>query len=140
VGPDALRVVNRIVTRDMNRCQVGQIFYTGWCDEDGKLIDDGTVWRLSETHFRLTAADPNFRWFKDCAFGLEAEVTDMSDQLAALALQGPNARRILQQVGLESGDLDNLGYYRLLTTRLNGRPPDRHPHWLYRRFGLRVMA
>jgi aminomethyltransferase len=122
VGPDALRAVNRIVTRDMNRCRVGQIFYTGWCDEAGKLIDDGTVWRLSEHHFRITAADPNWRWFKDCAFGLDAEVHDMSDRLAALALQGPQARRILQQLAVEGVDLDSLAYYCLQSGRLKGFP------------------
>jgi len=65
-GPDALRLVNRIVTRDVRRCAVGQVMYTPWCDEDGKIIDDGTVARLADNHFRVTAADPSWLWFTDC--------------------------------------------------------------------------
>ncbi|MCB9420519.1 MAG: aminomethyl transferase family protein [Ardenticatenaceae bacterium] len=64
-GPDAGRVVDRIITRDVSKCKVGQVLYTPWCDEDGQVIDDGTVSRLAENHFRITAADPNLRWFRD---------------------------------------------------------------------------
>jgi len=111
-GPDALRLVNRIVTRDVRRCAVGQVLYTPWCDDDGKVIDDGAVARLDEQHFRITAADPNLAWFEDCGYGMDVQVRDVSQQLAALALQGPNARAILQ--ALDTGiDLAQLAYFRL---------------------------
>ena len=109
-GPEALRLIDKTVTRDMAECEVGQIKYTPWCDEAGKIIDDGTVWRLGEDHFRLTAADPNLRWLQDCGFGLEAVVTDRSADLAALAIQGPNARRILSLVA-RGLDLKRLAFY-----------------------------
>ena len=109
-GPGALRAVNRIMTRDFERCPVGQVRYTPWCDDDGKVIDDGTVARLAEDRFRITAAEANLAWFQDCVFGLAAEVKDVSEQVAALAVQGPNARRLLKEVVREI-DQDNLKYY-----------------------------
>ncbi len=120
-GPDALPLVNKIITRNAAKCKIGQILYTPWCDEDGKIIDDGTVWRLAENHFRVTAADPSLRWFQDCGFGLKAQVDDISTRLAALALQGPNAGHILQAVLNDTG-LDKLKYYHLHHTDDAGFP------------------
>jgi len=120
-GPDAVRLVNKIMTRDIGRCQVGQVMYSPWCDEHGHVIDDGTVWRLAENHFRITAADPNQRWFQDCGFGMEVRVADVSRNLAALALQGPSSRRILAQV-VTGVDLNRLGYYRLAPAVMEGFP------------------
>ncbi|MCA9972483.1 MAG: aminomethyltransferase family protein [Anaerolineales bacterium] len=119
-GPDAQRLVDRVVTRDVSRCRVGQVLYTPWCDEDGKVIDDGTVQRLAPDHFRVTAADPNLRWFQDVGFGLNAAVADVSADLAALSLQGPNSRAILKEV-LQGVDLDGLRYFHLAAGTLDGR-------------------
>ncbi len=111
-GPDALAVVDRLITRDATRCRVGQVYYTPWCDEEGQVIDDGTVSRLAADRFRLTAADPNFRWFEDVAYGFDARVTDVSESLAALSLQGPNSRELLR--GVVGGvDFDALRYFHL---------------------------
>ncbi len=120
-GPEALRLVDRIITRDATKCSVGQVMYTPWCDEHGKLIDDGTVSRLAENHFRLTSADPNLRWFQDCGYGLRAEVVEVSEELAALSLQGPNARKILKQV-VSGTDLEQLKYFRLVHAEIAGVP------------------
>lgn len=119
-GPDAARVLNRIVTRDISRCAVGQVMYTPWCDEQGKVIDDGTVARLDENVFRVTSADPNYRWFCETAYGMNVRIEDASETTAALALQGPNSRAILS--GLPGAPLDGLGYYRLTPARLAGIP------------------
>src|SRR5215212_1847259 len=78
-GPDAIRLVNRVITRDASRLSVGQVFYTPWCDEDGKVIDDGTVTRLSDQVFRWTAADPNLRWFTENSSGLDVAIEDVSE-------------------------------------------------------------
>ncbi|MEX1071409.1 MAG: aminomethyltransferase family protein [Anaerolineales bacterium] len=136
-GPDALRLVNRVMTRDIAKCRVGQVMYSPWCDEDGKVIDDGTIARLGEQHFRLTAADPNLRWFQDVGHSMDAEVRDVSTKLAALALQGPNSLPILkilfegkQSRGLlrrdesppRNGQLDELRYYYLMQTEFDGVP------------------
>jgi aminomethyltransferase len=120
-GPDALRLVNKVMTRDLGRCAVGQIMYSPWCDEAGQMIDDGTVWRAGENYFFITAADPSWRWFVDCAFGMDVDVRDVSRLTAALALQGPNARRILGQVILDV-DFGSLGYYRLAHGHVGGYP------------------
>jgi aminomethyltransferase len=120
-GPDAARLVNRIITRDVAKCAVGQVMYTPWCDEAGKVIDDGTVSRLAENHFRLTAADPNLGWFELCSLGMNVTIKDVSTDLAALSLQGPNARKILKKV-VSGVDLDKLKYFRLAQAKLDGLP------------------
>ena len=98
----------------MLRSQVGQVLYTPWCDASGKVLDDGTIARLGEADFRMTAAEPNLRWLEDNAGGLAATIEDESEAIAALSLQGPAARAIL-------GDLQ-LKYFRLAETTLWGIP------------------
>jgi aminomethyltransferase len=119
-GPDAMRLLNRVVTRDVSKCAVGQVMYTPWCDEAGKVIDDGTLSRLDEQTFRLTAADPNLRWLHQNAVGLNVHIEDASDATAALALQGPNARPILKR--LCDADLDRLRYFRVTSATISGIP------------------
>ena len=109
-GPDALKLLNRVMTRDIARCAVGQVLYTPWCDERGSIIDDGTVTQLAPGRYRVTAADPSLRWFQDNATGLQVQVEDISDSLAALALQGPLAGEILQQ--LAGPAIAQLKYFR----------------------------
>ena len=111
-GPDAARLVDRVITRDVTRQQVGQVYYTPWCDAQGKVIDDGTVSRLAADRFRITSADPNGRWFQDVGYGLNATVRNVTDDLAALALQGPRSRAILEEV-VSGVDLGKLRYFHL---------------------------
>ena len=120
-GPDALRLVDRIVTRDVTRCAVGQVMYATWCDAAGKLLDDGVVARLGPDEFRITAAHPNLRWFQDAGEGLDAAVRDVSQELAALALQGPHSRAILKRV-IAGVEWDRLSYFRLAQGVFDGRP------------------
>ena len=120
-GPDALKLVDRVMTRDVSRCAVGQVMYSPWCDDDGKVIDDGTISRLEENRFRITAADPNLAWFQDCGYGMQARVRDVSEDLAALAIQGPKAREILKEA-LQAIDLDHLRYYHLSTAKAGEIP------------------
>lgn len=109
-GPDATRLVNRLITRDATKLAVGQVCYTPWCDDEGKVIDDGTVTRTGEQAYRWTAAHPNLRWLTENASGLNVEVEDTSETLAALALQGPTSRRLLRHVA--TADVDSLKYFR----------------------------
>ena len=97
-GRDAVRLVDRVITRDASKLAVGQVYYTPWCDEQGKVIDDGTVTRLAEDVFRWTAADPSLRWLTQNAIGLDVAIEDISEQVAALALQGPTSGRLLDAV------------------------------------------
>lgn len=119
-GPDAARLLDRIMTRDVARCAVGQVLYTPWCQADGKVIEDGTVSRLEEQRFRLTSAEPNLRWLHRNALGLDVTIVDQSAQVAALAVQGPSSREILSQVA--GGDVDTLPYFRLVRARIAGVP------------------
>ena len=109
-GPDALRLVNRVITRDASKMAIGQVYYTPWCDEDGKVIDDGTVTRLSEQTFRWTAADPNLRWLTENSSGLDVAIEDASETVAALALQGPTSALLLREVC--DANLSTLKYFR----------------------------
>jgi len=119
-GRDATRLVDRIITRDMRKVSVGQVLYTPWCDEHGKVIDDGTVSRLAENTYRWTAADPNLRWFQQNAAGMEVQIEDISEQVAALALQGPTSASILRSVA--EADLSKLKYFRVTSGRIAGVP------------------
>ena len=120
-GPDAVALVDRVVTRNVFCCAEGRVLYTPWCDEAGKLIDDGTVQRLGADIFRITAADPCLRWFQDCALGMDATVRDISLDLAALALQGPTSRDIL--AGLVTGaDIAALPYFALTDGHIGAAP------------------
>src|SRR5437868_3599772 len=111
-GRDATRLVDRIITRDLRRVAVGQVVYTPWCDEQGKVIDDGTVSRLEENVYRWTAADPSLRWFTQNGAGLDVKVEDISESIAALALQGPTSGRLLKSV-VDDADIANLKYFRV---------------------------
>jgi aminomethyltransferase len=117
-GAHAARLLDRVVTRDVMRASVGQVLYTTWCDGAGKVLDDGTVARLEERSFRMTSADPNLRWLESNAQGLEVTIEDVSGSTAALAVQGPSSRAILQQ--LADRDLGSLKYFRLTEARLSG--------------------
>jgi aminomethyltransferase len=110
-GRDAPRFVDRLITRDVSKMAVGQVFYTPWCDERGKVIDDGTVSRLSEQTFRWTAADPSLRWFRQNAAGFDVAIEDISEAYAALALQGPTSARLLREIS--TVDIDRLKYFRV---------------------------
>jgi aminomethyltransferase len=119
-GADAARLLDRVITRDAGKAAVGQVLYTTWCNGAGKVLDDGTVARLDADRFRLTAADPNYRWLGDNARGLSVTIEDVSDAVAALALQGPNARVILEHA--VQGSLSGLRYFRLTTAEIRGVP------------------
>ncbi|HLB36699.1 MAG TPA: aminomethyltransferase family protein [Gemmatimonadales bacterium] len=116
-GRDAARLLDRVVTRAIGKCAVGQVMYTPWCDDAGKVLDDGTVTRLDEDAFRLTAAEPNLRWLHENRVGLNAEIEDVSDATAALAVQGPAARDVLR-AALDA-NLDHVRFFRATNGRVD---------------------
>jgi aminomethyltransferase len=119
-GPDAGRLVDRVITRDATKIAPGQVIYTPWCDERGKTIDDGTVTRLDDTTWRWTAADPSLRWLRQNAAGLNVTIEDISETLAALALQGPTSGGLLRAVA--DADIDGLKYFRMTRGVIEGVP------------------
>ena len=119
-GPDAQILLDRLVTRNIAICKVNQVMYTPWCDEHGKVIDDGTVQRLSENKFRITSAEPNFEWIESNSTGMDVIIKDDSYSTAALALQGPNSRAILNTISSKS--LDNLKFFWMMDTTFENIP------------------
>ena len=125
-GRDAAALLDRVVTRSVRRIAIGQVVYTPWCDEQGKVIDDGTLVRLGEERFRLTAADPTLRWLTQNAGRLQVRIEDVSEEIAALALQGPMSGRLLRRVveAPAGGDIGALPYFRAMGGRIAGVPVD----------------
>jgi len=121
-GRDAVRLVDRIITRDATGMKVGQVVYTPWCNEHGQTLDDGTVSRLAEDRFRWTAAEPNLRWITQQAAGLDVRVEDVSEHVGALALQGPTSAALLRRVA--DADVDGLKYFRVTGGAIEGCPVD----------------
>ncbi len=119
-GKDAMRVLDRTITRDMTKLKPGQVYYTPWCDADGKVIDDGTVTRLGESAYRFTSADSSFRWLRMNAAGMDANIEDISERMGALSIQGPLSRTILSAA--TGDDLSSLKYFRMIETKVRDIP------------------
>ena len=117
-GRDATKLVNRVITRDINKVAVNQVIYCCWCDEHGKVIDDGTITRLAENTYRWTAADPSLRWFRQNGLNMDVQVEDVSEKIAALALQGPTSGNLLKAVA--DADIANLKYFRVTQGKIAG--------------------
>ncbi len=121
-GQDATKFVNRVISRDINKVAVDQVIYCCWCDPEGKVIDDGTITRLGENEYRWTAADPSLRWFQQNSLGLDVKIEDISEQTAALALQGPTSGKLLRAAA--DADITNLKYFRVTHGKIAGVPVD----------------
>jgi aminomethyltransferase len=121
-GKDATKLVNRVITRDIRKVSVGQVIYCCWCDEQGKVIDDGTITRLEENKYRWTAADPSLRWFRQNGTNMDVQIEDISEKVAALALQGPTSGKLLKSVA--EADIANLKYFRVTHGKIAGVPVD----------------
>src|SRR3984957_5891587 len=121
-GRDATKFVNRVISRDINKVSVDQVIYCCWCDPDGKVIDDGTITRLGENDYRWTAPDPRLRWFQQNAVGLNVKTDDISEQTAALALQGPTSGQLLHAAA--DANISNLKYFRVTHGKIAGVPVD----------------
>jgi aminomethyltransferase len=112
LGSDAVRLIDRVITRDANKIKPGQVIYTPWLDDHGKVIDDGTIARLDNESFRWTSAEQHLRWFELNARGLDVHVEDVSESTAAIALQGPLSRSVLEAATGDGPDSwADVGYY-----------------------------
>ena len=115
-GRDAVRLLDRMVTRNVAKLKAGQVMYTGWCDAHGKMMDDGTISCLGDGRYRLTSADPSYRWLQQNGFGLDVRIDDVSGIVGALALQGPLSRAVLMAVAESS--IADLKYFRVTPARI----------------------
>lgn len=121
-GPDAVRLIDRVTVRNAFKLAVGQVWYTCWCDEHGKVIDDGTIARLDENTYRWTAADPSLRWLELNAAGLDVSIEEVTERLAALAVQGPRSREVLEEA--TGQPFADLRYFRRRSSRIGDIPVD----------------
>jgi len=104
-GRDAEAMLNRMVTRDVRKIGLNRVAYCVWCTDDGRMIDDGTIFRLSDDKFMLTCGSPCTAWLEKSTFGFDdVTVTDVTDSIAALSLQGPTSCAALKKMGLDGID------------------------------------
>ncbi len=119
-GPDAAAFLAYVTVRNIPKMRVGRVSYLCWCDDRGKLLDDGTATRLGDTHFRVTAAEPSLAWFERNRGGFDVAIEDSTERVAALSLQGPRSREILDAVA--DGDVASLGFFRAMPARVGEVP------------------
>jgi aminomethyltransferase len=116
VGPDAVPYLNRLVTRDVAKLKPDRVAYCVWCNDSGHLIDDGTVFRLGESEYRICTAERQIDWFLDSAIGFDVEISEVTEQIAALAVQGPTSHAVLKAAGLRGVEAlkpFEIGYFSL---------------------------
>lgn len=111
-GPDAQDYLNRLTLRDVGKLAPGGVHYTAWCDDAGKVVDDGTLFRLSPTDFRICCQERHLPWLLDSAFGYDVKVHEETDDIASLSLQGPCSASVLRAAGF---DIDSLKSFRCQT-------------------------
>jgi aminomethyltransferase len=99
-GADALRFLNRLMTRDLAKVRPGRVAYALWCNDAGHVIDDGTVFCLGEGEYRLCTAERQLDWLLDSAVGFDVGITEVTEEVAALALQGPTSCSVLRKAGV----------------------------------------
>ena len=117
-GPDALDYLNRLVTRDMTKVAPGRVAYAVWCDDEGQVIDDGTIFHLREGEYRLCSQERHFAWLQSATMGFDVTVEHETEDVAALAVQGPTSYSVLSKMGI--GGLGELKPFGLLHTRFQG--------------------
>jgi aminomethyltransferase len=117
-GRDAARLLSRVMVRDIAALKANQIVYVCWCDDQGKMLDDGTVTRFDAEYFRVTSSEPARHWLARNARGFAVTIEDMSDQIAALSIQGPTSRDTVDAAC--GGDVRALKFFRLTHTRIDG--------------------
>jgi len=116
-GPSARRFVDRIITRNAEKLDIGQVYYTPWCDENGNIVSDGMVFRPNERTYRITG-DPCQRWLEKNAGGLDVEIRDVTHERGILSLQGPKSCEVLELASNE--EWSDLGFSRVRSTKLRG--------------------
>jgi aminomethyltransferase len=119
-GLDSLALIDRVITRDARRLTPGRVIYTPWCDEAGKVVDDGTIAALDDGTYRWTAADPQLRWLELNARGLDVTIEETTERIAAVALQGPRSRAVLDDAAGPGPSFADLGYYRRRAATIAG--------------------
>ena len=118
-GPDAVKFIQKIFTNDFSKLNVGAIKYTAMCDENGNMMDDGTVWKMSETKIMFISGDEgDYEWLTKNTEGFDVTIKNITSEHTTLALQGPSSKIILSK--LTDCDLDTIRYYHFTTAKVDG--------------------
>jgi aminomethyltransferase len=117
-GRDAQAMLQRVVVRNLAKSRVGRGFYTTWCDDHGKVMDDGAVFHIGDDHFRMMTTIPNLDWLQDNAVGFDVEIEEVSEEYAGVSLQGPTSRALLQT--LTNTDLSGLRFFHCTDIEIAG--------------------
>ncbi len=117
-GPDALDYLNRLVTRDMAKIKPGRVAYAVWCDDEGQVIDDGTIFHLKQGEYRLCSQERHMAWLQAAAIGMDVSIVDETEEICGLAVQGPTSFSVLQAMGLDG--IENLRPFGLDTYDFQG--------------------
>jgi len=105
-GPDSLDFIDRLVTRDMRKIKPGRVAYAVWCNDEGQVIDDGTIFHLQEGEYRLCSQERHMAWLTAAAIGMDVSIVDETHDIAALAVQGPTSYSVMKSLGLDG--IENL--------------------------------
>ena len=119
-GPDAEAYLNRIVTRNVSKLGINRVGYAVWCNDAGQVMDDGTIFRLGEQDFRLCSYQRADDWLAWCTLGFDVTITNESEDLAGLAVQGPTSCTILTLLGCTG--LDQLKPFGIAHFTFEGAP------------------
>ena len=118
-GRDAERFLAGVLLRDIRACPPGRALYTMWCDDRGFVMEDGVVFRHSDTEFLMTAARPNLGYLQDLVGRLSVELEDVTEAYGVLAVQGPRSRDVLARL---SGEVEALRFFELAQTKIASAP------------------
>lgn len=118
-GKDAGRFLARAMAKDVSKLKQNQVTYTCWLDDNGKVLDDGTVTKFEDDYYRVTAAEASYGWLMSLTRGYDVTIDDISEQWGALSVQGPLTRDLLKNV--IDVDMDSLGYFRAARTKFQGK-------------------
>jgi aminomethyltransferase len=119
-GPDAAAFLSFVMARDLRKLRVGRVTYLCWCDDAGKVVDDGTVARLDEDYYRVTAAEPSLGWLFSFSRGYDITIEDSSERFGALSLQGPTSRGVISEA--TGGAAEKLKFFRIIRAEINKVP------------------
>ena len=120
VGPQAEDFLNKLTVRDVSKQNVATVKYTLWCDQEGFVIDDGTLFRISDNEFRLCSQEKHLPWLIDTSHGFDVEIIDETKNICGVSLQGPTSASILRLLGVK--EIDNLNPFHILQTKLSNIP------------------
>ena len=120
IGPEAEAFLNKLTVRNVAKQNIATVKYTLWCDQEGFVIDDGTLFRISDNDFRLCSQEKHLPWLIDTSYGFDVEIIDESKDICGISLQGPTSASILRLLGLKR--IDNLKPFHLVQTKISNMP------------------